>query len=246
MLLHGWGCSLYSFRFLLPLLGEMGYRAVAVDLPGHGLSDKPLDPRRYSLAAMTEHALQTADALGLGEFEVMGHSMGGRIAVEMALSAEVRVKRLWLLNPVGFGPMPHVQMARPWARPAAARVAPTPLPSAVVRFLLGAVYGRVGSYQEGDVQEYRAPTQFRGFLMASAFLLRHFDWGELAPDVAAPARARSVVVSGELDRVVQMVRRRAHHNWMRLGWNVGVVRDVAHVVHEEAPEAVMKYVRDSG
>jgi haloalkane dehalogenase len=43
LLVHGWGGCVYSFAELIPALNHAGFRTVALDLPGHGLSDKPVD-----------------------------------------------------------------------------------------------------------------------------------------------------------------------------------------------------------
>jgi len=48
LLVHGWGASMYMWRDWFAPLAAAGRRVVAVDLPGHGLSDKPTDPGRYT------------------------------------------------------------------------------------------------------------------------------------------------------------------------------------------------------
>src|SRR2546423_3442498 len=45
LMIHGWGCSAYIFREIMPAVAEAGFRAIAVDLKGHGLSDKPQQAR---------------------------------------------------------------------------------------------------------------------------------------------------------------------------------------------------------
>src|SRR5690348_4830460 len=49
VMLHGWGGSLYMYRHALERFPALGFRTIAVDLRGHGLSDKPLEPNSYSL-----------------------------------------------------------------------------------------------------------------------------------------------------------------------------------------------------
>src|SRR5476651_553026 len=49
LLLHGWGASMYMWRAWFAPLAAAGFRAIAVDLPGHGLSSKPEAPATYSL-----------------------------------------------------------------------------------------------------------------------------------------------------------------------------------------------------
>ncbi|MDZ7629910.1 MAG: alpha/beta fold hydrolase [Gemmatimonadaceae bacterium] len=64
LLLHGWGCSAFAWRYLAGPLAEAGWRALAIDLRGHGLSDHPDDPAKYCRDAMVSHLAETMDALG--------------------------------------------------------------------------------------------------------------------------------------------------------------------------------------
>ena len=47
-LVHGWGGYSYSFAEMIPALVHAGYRVVALELPAHGLSDKPAEEHWYS------------------------------------------------------------------------------------------------------------------------------------------------------------------------------------------------------
>jgi pimeloyl-ACP methyl ester carboxylesterase len=97
LLLHGLGASKVSF---LPTLTALAphYRTIAVDLPGFGDSDKPIlaayDPS-YFAGTMTA----LLDALELDQADIVGNSMGGRVALEMGLHHADRVRRLALLAP---------------------------------------------------------------------------------------------------------------------------------------------------
>ncbi len=94
---HGLGGSKASF---LPTLALMSgsHRVIAVDLPGFGDSVKPL---RAAYDAPYFASVMTAllDELGLDRAHVVGNSMGGRIALELALTVPDRVDRLVLLSP---------------------------------------------------------------------------------------------------------------------------------------------------
>ena len=75
-----------------------GRRAIAIDLRGHGRSRPPAD-RDYSIAAMAGDVVSAADHLGLTRFVLVGHSMGGAVAVEVAGRHPQRVAGLLLLDP---------------------------------------------------------------------------------------------------------------------------------------------------
>ena len=108
LMLHGLGATKASF---LPTLDALApsYRAIGVDLPGFGDSDKPLfgayDPPFFAHAMVA-----LLDALELDSAHIVGNSMGGRVALELGLSHAGRVRRLVLLAPS----MPWLK-ARPWA-----------------------------------------------------------------------------------------------------------------------------------
>jgi 2-succinyl-6-hydroxy-2,4-cyclohexadiene-1-carboxylate synthase len=71
-----------------------GFTAVAVDLLGHGDSDCPADPQRYRMERCVEDLLALLDCLGIHQVAALGYSMGGRVALHLALGAP---ERLWAL-----------------------------------------------------------------------------------------------------------------------------------------------------
>ncbi len=99
------------------------YYCVAVDLLGFGASDKP-DGGDYSLSAQGQRVLMLADQLGFQNFSLIGHSMGGQIALYIAaVIAPQRVSKLVSVNGVITGKVssqiekvtiPVVSIARKW------------------------------------------------------------------------------------------------------------------------------------
>lgn len=71
-----------------------GYRVVALDLRGHGESAKPHDPEAYRSGAMLDDVLGLMNHLQLGPFDLMGYSMGARLALQTALAQPDRVANL--------------------------------------------------------------------------------------------------------------------------------------------------------
>jgi pimeloyl-ACP methyl ester carboxylesterase len=84
---------------MLPTLAELSrdHRVLAPDLPGFGDSDKPIRP--YDPAFYARWLVAFLDAVGVDRAVVVGNSMGGRIAIEVGLSAPERVDRLVLFAP---------------------------------------------------------------------------------------------------------------------------------------------------
>lgn len=78
-------------------------RVIAGDRPGTGLSD-PISFRGHPRSAWNRSVRAVIEALGIGTFELLGHSLGGPAAGGYAIDHPVSVKRLVLLSPVGISP----------------------------------------------------------------------------------------------------------------------------------------------
>lgn len=76
-------------------------RAIAPDLPAHGAAEAPEDPAAYSEAAFARYALALLDSLRVERVFVVGHSMGGAIALKIAIEHPRRVAGLLLANTGG-------------------------------------------------------------------------------------------------------------------------------------------------
>ena len=97
VMIHGLGATKVSF---LPTLAALAprHRAIAVDLPGFGDSDKPIQAP-YDASYFAETMTALLDALELDRADFVGNSMGGRVAIEIGLRAPERVRRIALLAP---------------------------------------------------------------------------------------------------------------------------------------------------
>ena len=95
LLLHGLGDSLAGWAQVADALARR-YEVHLIDLPGHGLSRKPPDWRLRTLMDAVAHY-----ARGLHEPLLVGHSLGGWIALRLVLSGAVRPSSIALVNPAG-------------------------------------------------------------------------------------------------------------------------------------------------
>ncbi len=115
LLLHGLGGTRASlFETAAALAGR--FRVHAPDLPGFGSSSKPA-LGAYNAGWFAEQLLGLMDELGIADARLIGNSMGGRVAIEMALSAPERIQALGLLCPavawIRRGLHPIVRLLRP-------------------------------------------------------------------------------------------------------------------------------------
>ena len=101
VLVHGFGGDLNNWLFNLPDLAES--RSVyALDLPGHGKSGKAAP--KGGLEALAEVVSGFLAALEIEDAHLVGHSLGGAIALQLALAKPAQVASLTLIAPAGFGP----------------------------------------------------------------------------------------------------------------------------------------------
>jgi pimeloyl-ACP methyl ester carboxylesterase len=99
ILVHGWAGCAADFRPLLECAGE-GTRWVAFDFPGCGGSGTP--DMHYTISGMAEFVERFREALGAETVDLVGHSLGGQIAVHCAVRYPHRVRRLVLVDPDGL------------------------------------------------------------------------------------------------------------------------------------------------
>lgn len=99
LLIHGLGSYQRAWDPLLPFL-QNEYRCLVVDLPFSGRSEGIWSG--ISLSFFTKRLVELLDGLGLERVHVLGHSMGGHLGLQLALSHPRRVDRLFLLAPAGF------------------------------------------------------------------------------------------------------------------------------------------------
>lgn len=115
--LHGFPEFWYAWRALLPAFGDR-FHAVAPDLRGYNLSDKPADVRAYRASALVADIDALVRGLGHERCVLVAHDWGGAAAWSYAIAHPQRVAKLVILN------SPHpVPFARALAHDAAQRAA---------------------------------------------------------------------------------------------------------------------------
>jgi 4,5:9,10-diseco-3-hydroxy-5,9,17-trioxoandrosta-1(10),2-diene-4-oate hydrolase len=100
VLIHGLAASLHDWDYLAPALAGAGRRACALDLLGHGESEHPARIEDYTAENVFLHLAAWIETLDLREpAVVIGHSLGGYLALDYALRFTDHVKALVLVNP---------------------------------------------------------------------------------------------------------------------------------------------------
>ena len=104
VLLHGSGPGVSAWanwQHTIPALAKTS-RVLAFDLVGYGATERP-ETIRYSLRSWTDHVWAVLDALGLDRVSVVGNSLGGRLALQMAEDDSSRLNKIVLMGSPGVG-----------------------------------------------------------------------------------------------------------------------------------------------
>lgn len=247
LLLHGWGASAYMWRGWYAPMAAAGRHVLAIDLPGHGLSDKPADDRVYETGALARIVRELIAAEGLSAVDVVAQSMAGTIALHAAIESGSRIDRLVLVNPACFG----IVTLQAWARHASPRAMEAWLPRFVFRRIVSRahrlVYHDPSRITPRDIDEYWAPSQFPAYSRAMRKLLHRFTWARPSADEMcahlSQLRYAPLVVLGAHDHLVRKSQpyvRALEAAGARL--QVQVVKLGGHAVNEERPEEVVPLV----
>ena len=237
LMIHGWGCSAYIFRENMPAVAEAGFRAIALDLKGHGLSDKPQHASEYTIDALVDHLAEVIDALKLQRPVLVGHSLGGSLIYHFASRHTERVRALALLSPVGLTGVPLMRLYHlltpAFMTPIMRRVKPT----LIVETALRRVYGKRGRPTRRDVDEYLAPAQFPEYAGAVRALLHSYDWWAARNRPLSAVNLPAIGRWGTLDHLMPK-------NGMEIyvplvpGIDLAFIPDAGHVITEETPHEV--------
>ena len=205
ILLHGGGGSIEVWVYTIHELAQ-NHRVFAFDMVGTGLSDKPV--ASYSLDYQLQFLNRFLDTLDIQQASFIGHSMGGSIALKLALESPERVQRLGLISSFGLGQEIDIYDRLLAAFPAITNLI---LPSrSVVRWVLNSCVHNPKSVPEEwvelDFQRFNLPGQ-REALMS--LLTTNLDvWG-VRREVFSPIvqqlehiKVSTLVIWGKQDSII--------------------------------------------
>ena len=238
LLLHGFPTSSHLYRNILPELGTT-HRAIALDLPGYGLSDKPVDVT-YDYELYADTLTGFLDGLGIERTHLLVHDLGGPAGLYWAVHNPGRVRSIAVLNTLVF---PEVH----WTVTAFLLALRTP----GLRDFVTSPKGIVGTMKLGVVHKdrmnretltpYTAPFESKPARKALIKAGGGLGIGGLAkiakklPSLDVPLR----LIYGEKDRVlpdVAKTMKRLHD--LRPDAELTAIPNCGHFLQEDAPEEI--------
>jgi pimeloyl-ACP methyl ester carboxylesterase len=230
LLLHGFGSSLHTWEEWARLM-EPGRRVIRLDLPGFGLTgaDPTGDYSDLRAVALLDALL---GQLGVARVDVVGSSMGGRIAWRFAAERPDRVRRLVLMAPDGFASRGFTY-DKPAGVPLLMRALPYTLPTPLLRGGIAPAYADPRALTPEALERYRDMMLAPGVRRA---ILDRMATHVLVPPEPILARIAAPVLLlwGEADRMVPAPHAADYARLLRVSRTV-VLPGLGHVPMEEDP-----------
>ena len=240
LLLHGIANSSDTWARVAPLLSEH-YTVIAPDLLGHGESATPRGD--YSLGAHASGARDVVTALGYEHVTVVGHSLGGGVAMQYAYQFPERTERLVLVSSGGLGRDVHV-LLRAASLPFSDYVLPALTSQRLVGLGrdLGGLLAKVGLRPSGDLgvlargfAELDSTGSRQAFLHTLRSVVEPGGQRVSAHDRLALAdRMPSLIVWGDHDSIIPVAHGIAAHEAMP-GSRLVRFEDAGHMPQEDHP-----------
>ena len=243
VLLHGFASSIYTWKDVLPGLART-HTVVALDFPGFGESDQPLD---LGFAVLPRVVRALMDTLGVGSATVVGNSLGGAVATVLAAESPERVGALVLIDAAGFnlGASDRPLILRLSATPAGAVLFERlPIRGRMLRLGLRQVFYDPAMVTAERFNEYLAPLLRPG---APASALSLLNSRSLAPslvaDLASKVVAPTLVLWGREDAWIPVEQ--ADRFVASIPGARKVVFDACgHLPQEERPADVLRWLQE--
>jgi pimeloyl-ACP methyl ester carboxylesterase len=249
LLVHGIAESSTTFARVVPDLAR-DHLVIAVDLLGHGQSAKPRGD--YSLGAYASGIRDLLSALDHRSATVVGHSLGGGVAMQFAYQFPQRCERLVLIASGGLG-----KEVSPWLRLLAGPGVEYVLPLVLTRHIhggldrVGGLFRRLGVRPDPMLAEvwstYRGLTDAaaqRAFLHTVRSVIDVTGQRVSAQDRLYLAREiPTMIVWGDRDNVIPVAHAHAAHELIP-GSRLEILAGVGHFLPVEVPERLAELIRD--
>jgi len=241
ILVHSVGQSLYTWRNLFPYLSKY-YRVIAVDLLGHGYSDK-LEPHEFGYG-IEDHAMSIElfmNSMGIRSSHFCAFSMGSAYIVQMALTSPQRMGRMVLLAPGSLAP----------EMPLAFRMLDNPLFGGLagmlynektVHKLLETCFFDLTNIKNEVVDQYYNPAADNMARKCIRYSLQNHEDEDLVlrlREIVVP----TLILRGGEDKWRTLQQVEVYHSAIRAA-GLSIIRNAGHLLHEEKAHRVVGAIKE--
>jgi pimeloyl-ACP methyl ester carboxylesterase len=213
-------------------LAQFPFQSILIDLPGHGKTT--FLPDAVSIAAMAQEVSKTLISLNISEYDVVGHSMGGYVAMQLA-KINAGVNKICLLNSNFWEDAPQKKIDRNRVIEVVKTNAP--------RFIKEAISGLFAQPENHEKFIQKAISEanlmsVEAIVYATKAMRDRPDNTVLAQEKIADLK----IIQGELDQAVPLETMLEHTRNQQ--FNMSILPNVAHMTHEESTADLQLILRD--
>jgi pimeloyl-ACP methyl ester carboxylesterase len=240
ILIHGFLSSIFSFRKLMPLLTDH-YHVYAIDLPPFGKSEKSKS-FFYSFSTYSNLVASFCEKQGISKVNIVGHSLGGQIALHVAIRYPELVEKLILLCSSGYINRPSRKMLAASYIPFFKWYMKRKIAETGIRGnLMNVVYDKKIVNEElelGYVEPFLDEAIFDALLVMYRKLEDHLISNELGQ-----ISTEALLIWGKEDRVTPLsVGKKLHEDLPNS--NLIVYEKAGHLIPEEIPEKITRDIKN--
>jgi len=242
-LLHGFASSTYTWEKVIPYLTGQGYHVWALDMKGAGWSDKPRGAK-YDTFTLMKEVNKWMNVMGLKDVVFVGNSLGGAIAVLMALEHPDKTVQVVLIDSAGY-PIKKPFIIRMAKMPLAGEITKLFFGRWMVRWNLKEGYFNDDLISEKTIDAYYNRMCTENVLDAKVALARSIDFDAFTPYIKriSEIKNRTLIIWGENDEWIPV---ESGHKFRKDLSNstLVILPECGHIPQEEKPEQTAKIIID--
>jgi len=243
-LLHGFASSTYTWEGVAPYLQKQGCHVWALDMKGFGWSDKPEDAK-YDPITLMEEVNQWMDVMGLDDVTFVGNSLGGAIAVLMAIEHPERIGRMVLIDAASYSQTERPFVVRMAGMPFSRSFAKLFFGRWAIKWNMKRVFYHADRVTEEKVDAYYERMCTHGALDAQISVASSLDFGifEKYTRRIPEIKAKTLIIWGKEDKWIPL------ENGFRFRKEIAesvivVIPECGHIPQEEYPEETAGLIAD--
>jgi 2-succinyl-6-hydroxy-2,4-cyclohexadiene-1-carboxylate synthase len=242
VLLHGFTGASSNWKHIVNELSA--FKIILIDIIGHGQTDSPQDPSRYRIEEVVEDLVCILDKLTIEKANILGYSMGGRLALSLAAIYPKRVKKLVLES---SSPGLELVDEREKRKYADEKLAYEIVKEGIVQFVekwenipLFATQKRLPIQQQHEIRQQRLRNSSLG--LANSLIGMGTgaqpSWWNVLPNIKVPV----LILCGELDKKFCDIAKSMHQHLSNSV--VNEINDAGHAIHVEQTRIFGKIVNE--
>ena len=244
LLLHGLGGCSYDWRGCVDLLAGAGFRVLALDIKGAGLSDKP-EKSNYSIKQIADEIRSFVKGKGIGKTIFIGNSFGGVLSLQIAMDDPELIGALVLIDTICYKqdlPYYFDLFSIPWLPEQIIHILPT---RTILVKVLKSCYANPDLLKEEEIDQYLLEINREGRREALIETVRQLvpDNSEDFTNKIAKINIPTLIIWGDKDTAIPIEHAKKLNSEIK-GSRLEIVANCGHTPNQEKPQEVCILITD--